>query len=177
MALTAETIVAKASDAAFGSPLVVNNLRGLLVEAMVSAVVPSEWKWCSGDWAGFDFVHRDGTRLEVKQTAEKQSWESSSEKKRRSFDIARRKERWEGAKRIREIGRFAQLYLFAYHPVIDKTADHRVPEQWKFYIVPTVELPDQKTIARSVISQRFTPFDIDTVAAAIETQRIKLMRV
>jgi hypothetical protein len=148
-----------------------------LVEAVISAALPQEWKWCSEDWAGFDFEHRDGTRLEVKQTAEKQSWENSSEKKSRSFDIAPRKERWEGAKRILEIGRYAQLYLFAYHPVVDKTADHRVPEQWKFYIVPTVELPDQKTIARSVISQRFTPFNIDTVAAAIETQRIKLMRV
>jgi len=30
--------------------------------------------------------------------------------------------------------RLAQLYVFAYHPLIDAAADHRNPQQWEFYV-------------------------------------------
>ena len=38
-------------------------------------------------------------------------------------------------------GGHAHLYVFAYHPVADETADHREPTQWEFYLMPTDALP------------------------------------
>src|SRR5262245_15883209 len=35
----------------------------------------------------------------------------------------------------------AHIFVFAWHPVEDETADHRDPNQWEFYVAPTDVLP------------------------------------
>ena len=67
-------VVAKAADAAFGKPLVTNVLRAQLVEAMIALVLVPEWHWCGADYAPCDFERADDLRLEVKQSAARQSW-------------------------------------------------------------------------------------------------------
>jgi hypothetical protein len=58
----------------FDAPLIQNNLRGLYVETLVSCLLGPHWKLVSADWSAWDLAHEDGTRLEVKQAAAKQTW-------------------------------------------------------------------------------------------------------
>jgi hypothetical protein len=67
MAVTKEDIAARASSMAFGKPLIMNILRAMIVETIVDSALSLDRKWCSTDYAGWDFEHSDLTRLEVKQ--------------------------------------------------------------------------------------------------------------
>ena len=71
--LTTEAIIATAPKYTFGKPLVSNNFRTIIVEAILHHVLEPDWRWCWQDWGPWDFEHTDGTRLEVKQSAAKQS--------------------------------------------------------------------------------------------------------
>ena len=156
-------------EALFGAPLVINSFRGTLVEAMLAQVLEPDWRWCAADWASHDFENGDGARLEVKQSATLQSWhEGGFPPNRGRFDIASRKTRWEGVRRIEEAGRYADLYVFAWHPVVDPAlADHRKPDQWLFHLVPSEDLPDQQSIALSRIQAIAPGISIGTVPSQI----------
>lgn len=39
------------------------------------------------------------------------------------------------------------VYVLAYHPVFDDTADHRDPRQWRFYVIVASALPATKSIS------------------------------
>jgi len=148
MVPSADDVVSLCSTAAFGAPIIVNNLRGLVAEAIVRLALSDEWRWCSGDWQAYDFVHADGTRLEVKQSAARQSWKAGPHNYGKPrFDIAARKGRYDGATWIAEEGRNADIYVFALHSVVDESADQRDPSQWQFSVMPTTRLPENKTIS------------------------------
>ncbi len=153
----------------FGARLVNNAFRGTLVEAILAQVLEPEWRWCSGDWASHDFENADGVKLEVKQSAALQSWHTEGFAPNRGrFDIAKRKVRWDGAKRIDGGGRYANLYIFAWHPVIDPDlADHRQPDQWLFHLLRTDDLPDQRSIALSRLQALSPAIDLGAVPALI----------
>lgn len=142
-----------------------------LVEAMLAQVLESEWKWCSADWASHDFENAEGVKLEMKQSAALQSWhEDGFPPNRGRFDIAKRKVRWKGAERIEEVGRYAEMYIFAWHPEIDpELANHREPGQWRFYLVREADLPDQQSIALSRIQAIAQAIDLSAVPAQIST--------
>ena len=141
-------VYARVSNAAFGRPLVMNLLRGHVVEAVVALALEPDWRWCAADYAAWDFERHDGVRLEVKQSAHLQSWLSNSGAKARpSFDIRERTGRSDGATWIAEVGRLAHLYLFCHHDRRDASADHRDPSQWRFHVVPAASLPPIKRIA------------------------------
>ncbi len=154
--ITGAVVVARASAAAFGRRLVTNNLRALLVEAMIAEVLPAGWKWVSADWAGWDFESADSIKLEVKQSAAKQTWAKElSPPSKCSFDIAAGTGYWEGGdKWIEGRRRYADIYLFAHHPIADASADHRDPLQWRFYVILETALPAAtKTIALASLQQ------------------------
>ena len=154
-------VVARASAAAFGKPLVTNVLRGLLVEAIVASAVEADWVWCAADYSSWDFERADGLRLEVKQSSYRQTWAPpASGKVSPGFDIRTRTGRWEGSKWIAEPGRAAHLYVFAYHDVRDETADHRDPAQWTFFVVPTLQLPLTGRIALGAVRKLAKPINI-----------------
>lgn len=157
--------------ALFDAPLVNNAFRGMLVEAMLAQVLEPEWRWCSADWASHDFENAEGVKLEVKQSAALQSWHKPGDSPSRgSFDIASRTGRYEGARWIDEPGRAAQIYVFAWHPIVDHgLADHREPNQWQFYPVSARDLPDQKTISLSRVSAFAEPCSIDQIAAKVRS--------
>ena len=162
-------LVERLTTALIGAPLVNNAFRGTLVEAMLAQVLEPQWRWCSADWASHDFENAEGVKLEVKQSAALQSWHTDGFKPNRGrFDIAKRKLRWQGAKRIDEGGRYADLYVFAWHPGVDPAlADHREPDQWIFHLVRSEDLPDQQTIALSRIQAISPAIDIGAVPAQI----------
>lgn len=163
-------IVALAAHAAFGRPLVNNVLRAILVEAIIHAALGDSdgWEWCSADWAECDFRHRDGIRLEVKQSAALQSWHREGEKPSRpSFDIAERTGYYRGSDWTDAPGRNADIYVFAHHPVTDQTADHREPAQWRFYVVAASALPAQKSISLARVARLADSVDVEGLQKAV----------
>ena len=173
-----DQIIRRACHSAFGSPLVVNNFRGLIAEAIIAEALQSDWKWVSGDWASWDFKHESGARLEVKQSAALQSWHDGQPKRwSPRFDINDRTGRWEGANWVSEAGRPACIYVFATHSLINaKTADHRDPRQWNFYIVDERVLPRQKTVGLAGIARIADPCDFEGLQKAVETMRLTLAK-
>lgn len=161
MRLGIEDVVAKVSASAFGTPLVTNVLRGHVVEAVIALALEPEWRWCSADYAAWDFERGDGLRLEVRQSAFRQSWVTEPHIKIvRRFDIGARKYAWEGSVRSALSGRAAQVYVFAYHDVRDDTADHRDPKQWEFYVVPASLLPHAKSISIAGVRRIAEPISL-----------------
>lgn len=177
---TISEVVTRASDAIFGRPLVVNVWRALLVESLIDLILPIEWTWCAADYAGWDFQHVDGTRLEVKQSAARQSWKAASGRPSGPrFDIATRTGAWDGATWIRaaERMRYADLYVLAYHPVADDTADHRDPRQWVFHVITTTCLPATQTISLAAARHLAAPVDSADLSAMVEKVRLQLRHV
>lgn len=177
---SADDAVSKVIEATFGSPLVNNVLRGLLAEAIIALAIEPEWEWCSGDYSSWDFQNRaSGARLEVKQSAAKQSWvlNPSSRPSAPRFDIAPRTGRWEtDGSFVAEAGRAAQLYIFAYHPVADESADHREPHQWHFYVTPTANLPSTKSIGLRSLEELSVKCGITGLARAVNAAEEGLVR-
>nr|MEA2797746.1 hypothetical protein [Phenylobacterium sp.] len=167
-----DTVQKHAASSAFGRPLVQNNLRAMVVEAIVDLALPDGWRWCSGDWAAWDFEHADGTYLEVKQSAAQQTWAAPTIPTQPRFDIAHRQGRWDGAVWIAEPGRFAHIYVFAHHPVVGDTADHRDPLQWRFYVVPTTDLPVARTVSLTRLKTLTRAHGFEELASGIEETRL-----
>ena len=167
---------ARASKAAFGKPLVTNVLRGLLVEAIIADTIEPEWLWCAADYSSWDFERADGMRLEVKHSSYLQTWAPPTHGKvSPSFDIRERSGRWEGAVFIEDAGRAAHLYAFAYHDVRDETADHRDPEQWAFFVVPTSLLPKTKRLSLARLKQLAAPISIDQLCHSVASVSAAIM--
>jgi hypothetical protein len=177
---TVAEICAKAAAVKFGEPLVVNTDRGFLVEVIVGEALSSEWRWLARDYGGWDFEHQTRCRLEVKHSAARQTWTSRNASVP-SFDIKARTGHWEdaGATWIAAPGRQAQIYIFAHHPVIDDTADHRDAGQWRFYVVPTKlldqQLPAAKTIHLDKVRLWGEEVGWGDLLAAVERQRLGLL--
>ena len=141
----------------FDRPIMNNVHRSEFVECLVAAILGDGWRlsWMeSYDWAPWDLEHLpSGWKIEVKQSAALQSWDLGEFPKRPRkprYDIAPREFKTadpNGIERV-EIVRAADIYIFAWHPVVDSNlVDHRNPEQWEFFVAPKEKLPqNQKTI-------------------------------
>jgi len=151
----------------FDQPLIQNQYRSAFVEAMIEPYLArSGWRHVGDNWSGWDFEHEFGTRLEVKQSAAWQTWDPYKQAASGllpkagsgGFDIASRMGWFDSAGAIwtKEAGRPAHLYVFAWNSLFGSAADHRDPEQWEFFIVPTTALPAGKRIGltrlRSIVS-------------------------
>jgi hypothetical protein len=161
-------VVAKVCDAAFGRPLVTNVLRGQVVEAMIALALEPEWTWCSADYASWDFERADGVRLEVKQSAFRQSWEPSPNVKvSPGFDVKPRQGRWEGSVFVAEPGRAAHMYVLAYHERRDDSADHRDPRQWEFFVIRSEDIPLVARIGLGSVRRLAGGVPFDRLAATV----------
>jgi hypothetical protein len=171
---TPEQIAVRAAARAFGSKLVQNNLRSLIVEEMVEAALMPGWQLCSGDWQGWDLQHGDGSRIEVKQSTLRQTWMFNEDPSPR-FDIAPRTGYWIGNTWHAIPGRPAHIYVFGYHPIIDDAADHRDCRQWRFYVVRTELLPaGQKTIGLAAVKIFSHALSWAELRIGVEAARAKL---
>lgn len=161
-----------ASSLAFGRPVLMNTFRAVVVEAIVERGLSDRWRHCSADYSAWDFERDDGVKLELKQSAARQSWaEEGAKPSAGVFDIKERTGRYDGTRWISGQRRWADIYIFARHPRIDPGADHRDPFQWDFYILPASVLPAQASLSLGRIealtrAQSFTTFGdiVDVVA-------------
>lgn len=171
----ASAVRRRASESAFGGRLITNNFRAVVAEAMVALVLEPVWRWCSADYAAWDFEREDGVRLEVKQSAAKQTWHVATDKPTNClFDIRARKGRYEGATWIAEPGRHADLYVLAHHGICDDTADQADPQQWTFYVILAADLPDAASISLSKARSLSEDFRIDQLADAVEEAALRV---
>lgn len=156
----------------FGKPIIRNDLRGEIVEEIVAMALEPEWEGCGGDWASCDLVRpADGKRIQVKQSAAKQTWHKADARPARPcFSIKEKTGRWEDGDRwVAERGRNAEIFIFAWHPVTDATADHREPNQWEFFVVPERPLPSQTTISLSRVRQLTEPVTFEALAEKVRS--------
>ncbi|WP_337185548.1 hypothetical protein [Phenylobacterium sp.] len=166
-------VLADVSARAFGRALVSNHLRSMVVETILALSLPAGWACCGEDWAGWDLAHEDGTRLEVKQSAARQTWPAPRRPAPPTFDIRERTGWWEGATWFPGVGRHAHIYAFAYHPAKDDTADHRDPRQWRFFVLRTSDLPTGKNLSLTRLQALAPPLDLAGAVAAIEALRVE----
>ena len=150
---------------------VMNNVhRSHYVEAIVALVLrDSGWRRMT-PWDSWDCEHESLVRLEVKQSAFAQGWGRNRSSAPR-FDIAPRTGYWEGdgARWVEQMGRHAEIYVFAWHEESSETADQRDPGGWKFYVVQEPTLPaKQKTIGLNELQRRkMSPCGVEGLAAAV----------
>lgn len=131
------------------------------------ATALTDWEWCSGDYAAFDF-RRDHLRLEVKQSACRQTW-STSRFSRPAWDIGSRTGFWvDGDKWVPGVGRNADVYVLALHSIIDTTADHRDPSQWQYYVIAESLLPTSKSIGLRAVNRLAKPVGLQSLADEVE---------
>ena len=160
----------------FDAPVMNNVYRGDYVECMIALTLGSDWAltWQRGwDWAPWDCEHDEGARLEIKQSAARQSWDADSMARPRSpaFDIAPRTGRFnrDGSEWIDAPGRPADVYVFAWHGERKRgVADHRDPQQWLFFVVPEPELPEgQKRIGLKGLRKIASPCRLSGLRSAV----------
>ncbi|KKB08814.1 hypothetical protein [Devosia chinhatensis] len=163
--MTRDEVIASAATAIFGKPLVTNVYRSVIVEAIIAGAL-TDWTWCSADYAEHDFINADGMRLEVKQSAMKQTWVTKGEPKP-SWDIAPRKQVWRDDRWVDAPGRNADIYVLALHAVINDTADHREPSQWSFFVIPAYRLPASKRLSLPAAKLLVEPVAIDELPRAV----------
>ena len=152
--------------AALDRPVIQNAVRSMYLEYQVAVLLGEPWRLVGTDWGGWDFESTAGHRLELKQAAAKQSW-AQTRPSRGAFDIASRSGRYEGAAWFPESGRFADLYVFAWHGGWDAEADQRDETQWDYFVVPTSALPQQKTIGLAALTRLTAPTPASSLAARV----------
>ena len=153
----------------YGSPVVRNDLRGELVEEIVGIALAPEWELCGGDWGACDLRHdRSGQKIQVKQSAAKQSWVSGSRGYNLPrFSIATKTGRYEGADWIPGEGRNADIFIFAWHGAAGADCDHADPAQWKFLVVAEAQLPAQKSIGLKQLERLTTAVEFSGLRDAV----------
>jgi hypothetical protein len=170
--VSADAIIERLTKRLYGSPIIRNDARGEVVEEIVAMALEPEWQGCGGDWASCDLVRpADGKRIQVKQSAAKQTWHKADARPPRPcFSIREKTGRWEsGDQWVEERGRNAEIFVFAWHPVTDASADHRDPHQWEFFVVPEHSLPAQDTMSLSRIRQMTEPVRFEALATAVRS--------
>jgi hypothetical protein len=168
--MSSASVIDRLTTRLFGSPILRNDIRGEVVEEIVAMALEPEWELCSGDWAACDLVHSTSNlRVQVKQSAARQSWhrgECPPPKPR--FSIAEKTGRYEDGDRwIAEASRNADIFIFAWHPITNASADQRDPEQWEFYVVAEAVLPPQRSISLARVTRLAPPVKIGGLSAVV----------
>ena len=160
----------------YSGPVMNNVCRGDYVECLIAWALGDDWRltWMDGwDWAAWDCEHTSsGARLEIKQSAARQTWDKGTTVPRRkpAFDIAPCTGYWtrEGDW-IERPGRQADIYIFAWHGGEGDQADHTDSRQWCFFVVAEKELPQvQKSIGLSGLKEIATPCGVSDLRTAVE---------
>ena len=150
-----------------------NVYRSAYVEAVVTvALAEGGWRRLR-HWSPWDLEHTSGCRLEVKQAAAAQIGSERRRKGPATFDIKSRTGysdpqtgEWHD-----EPGRQAHIYVFAWHPIPDDTADHRDPSEWEFYVIAEHRLPDQKSISLNPLRRIVDPCSVQDLTATVDAIR------
>jgi len=157
---------------------IMNNVqRGDYVECMIATTLGADWRLTSEegwDWAAWDCEHTTSdARLEIKQSAARQSWDRETDRPRRNpgFDIRPRQGYWpkDGGPWVTDPGRAADVYVFAWHGKADEQADHRDATQWRFFVVAEAFLPTgQKSVGLSRLERIADLCSVGELKRAVE---------
>ena len=78
-------LITRLTNRLSGSPLLRNSIRGELVEEMVAQALEPEWTLCADDWGACDLKQVANLkpvgrplRIQVKQSAARQSWHADA---------------------------------------------------------------------------------------------------
>jgi hypothetical protein len=151
------------------SDLVENIARGVFAEFLVATALGVSVDGARDGCAAFDLVAPDGTKVEVKSSAYLQSWHqdamskiSFSTKSSHAYDadtntVADEKKRQ------------ADVYVFCLLAHTDKaTVDPLCLDQWRFYVLPTLEL-DGRTRSQYSITLK----SLEEMTHAIQYEGLK----
>ena len=168
-----DRILSKIIEDKFDKAIMNNVHRGDYLECMVAFALEPDWH-LTWDWAPWDCEHTSGARLQIKQSAARQSWDRQEVSQRRhpSFDISYKKGYWpkDGSRWIESPGRLADIYVFAWHPGRHRgRADHRDHEQWHFFAVAEKDLPNREMIGLSALEKLISPCLFGDLKEAVET--------
>ena len=108
---TIEEVRDAAAAFSYGSPLIENGYRGLIAEILVAEALGAEWRICSGGWSGWDLEHVSGCRIEVKQSAARQTWAAPKKASAPSFGIFRENRLFRGRDQMDSAGGPASPHL------------------------------------------------------------------
>ena len=172
-------------DRVYNQPVIGNVERGAYVECLIELALSDlrpPWS-LTGTWDAWDLEQAEsGARIEVKQSAALQTWsapdDAPSSGAPPTFDIAPRSGYYaaDGWLASEPPQRLADLYVMARHAETDRSiADHRLPDQWRFYVVPEHRLPPgQKRIGLGPLSRLAEACGFDELAEAVERAMAEL---
>ena len=166
----------------YNEPLIDNVDRGAYVECMIALALGDAWRLPKGAWNTYDLEHSaTGAWMEVKNSAARQVALPGydGETAQPSFSIRSKSLYYKPTDAgkgtpLKPPRRTADLYVFAWHPVTGVAADHRRADQWRFYVAPEVDLPDQKTIGLKRVERLAQAVTYDELAGAVEAARAGL---
>jgi hypothetical protein len=161
-------VILRLSHRLYGHPIIRNVLRGELVEQFVLEALGDGWK-AAGDYEAWDVESTDGAiRIQIKNGAARQSWsDQTAPPSRASFSIKPSRAWTQTAGRAIDAHRHANLYVFGWHPGTADDADHRIVEQWQFFVVPTALLPSGKSIGITNLSALSPEIGIADLAVTV----------
>jgi len=153
------------------SSLADNTLRGIFAEYLVGQAlgVVSDSRV---EWDAFD-LHYDGAGIEVKSSAEQQTWAQEKPSVIR-FDIAK-KRFWNSA--TNEVtatpDRPADIYVFCHYAGAATNEAVVDPANWVFYVLATAvlndELGDQKSVGLSTLAGLAAPVPWSELRAKVDS--------
>ena len=133
---------------------------------LVTELLAADWTspWTKGhNWAPWHLEHASRARMEIKQSSAREPWNVGQNVQTRSiwFNIAVPELYWTlDRDLIAPPGRLAEIYIFAWHgEAREVIADHRAPEQWNFFVVPTKSLRPKQ--------QSFGLLDLEALTEAV----------
>ncbi len=173
-------VVERLLERLYNRRIIDNVDRGVYLQYMIELALQQQdpaWE-CMTGWAMWDLEHKSsGSRIEVKQSSTLQTWSSASAvgKSAPRFSVNPTTWFWNNENPTpleTAPQRWADLYIFAYHPEYDEdVADHRLPDQWEFYLLPEQELPpSQKSIGLNPV--RIKGQSCSFGALAVEVTRL-----
>lgn len=154
------------------SALLDNVSRGVLAEFLVASALGVAKP--RSVWGLYDLTSKEGTKIEVKNSAYIQSWEQEKYSPL-EFDIKQKKKWMEETGWSDDPQRHSDVYVFCL--LAEKDQDKIDPMnvgQWEFYVVSTSEIDDragkQKTITLRSLKRKFSvePTPYDELAQEIE---------
>ena len=175
--LAHQLVTQRLVERVYNQRLIGNVERGAYVECLIELALSElrpPWRMTS-TWASWDLEQAEsGARIEIKQSAALQTWSEPGTGASPKFDIAPRSgyyanddSEWIANETPQ---RLADLYVMARHDETNPSiADHRLPEQWRFYVVPEHRLPPrQKSISLNPLSRLAEACGFDDLAATVE---------
>ena len=131
-----------------GAKLIDNSLRGYWCEAMLAEALGASCRIVSHGWAAWDLEipHPDTAqmiRVQVKNSASLQTWHSRQSKPSKcSFNMTMRAAPFylaqDSTSQQVDFGFHCEVFALCHHFVSDVyNADHRMPDQWNIFLVPS----------------------------------------